>query len=161
MSNKTKPIHASANMAREKAAAQDDNENENDPNDKERRKMITKTSPWVYAALVLFAVITYATMPDPLQPPHGEAPSIQHVFYYGWLTAISTGLGAIPLVFAPNLASYWVGISNGTLHYVILYYIILPCVLVTLNFERSLYCIVLYCIVLFLLKHCMIKSNVM
>ena len=124
MTNNTKPIHASANMAREKAVAvaQNDNEKDNDPNDKERRKMITdtKTSPWVYAALVLFAVITYVTKPDPLQPQHGEAPSIQHVFYYGWLTAISTGLGAIPLVFAPNLASYWVGISNGTLRYIML-----------------------------------------
>lgn len=34
-------------------------------------------------------------------------------FYYGWLTAISTGFGAIPLAFAPNLAAYWVGISNA------------------------------------------------
>ena len=103
----------------EKAAAQDGGDgnhvNDNDPNDKERRTMIKQsTSPWVWATLVLFAVITYAAMPDPLQPPHGQAPSIQHVFYYGWLTAIFTGLGAIPLAFAPNLAPYWVGLSNGT-----------------------------------------------
>eukprot|EP00536_Pseudo-nitzschia_multiseries_P013957 jgi/Psemu1/213300/e_gw1.636.24.1 len=52
-------------------------------------------------------------MPVPLQPTHGQAPSIQHVFYYGWLTAIFTGLGAIPLAFAPNLAAYWVGLSNA------------------------------------------------
>jgi len=75
--------------------------------------MTTKTSPWVWAAMLLFAAITYLTMPDPLQPPHGEPPSIQHVFYYGWLTAVFTGLGAIPLAFAPNLASYWVGLSNA------------------------------------------------
>lgn len=86
----------------------DDNNNNNG---KQRR---TKGTPmWVYGALVSFAVISYVTLPNPLQPHHGEEPSIQHVFYYGWLTAISTGLGAIPLMFAPNLASYWVGISNG------------------------------------------------
>ena len=71
------------------------------------------TPSWVYIALVAITAISYFAMPDPLQPHHGEEPSIQHVFYYGWLTAVSTGLGAIPLVFAPNLASYWVGISNG------------------------------------------------
>ena len=82
--------------------------------DKNNGKIKTlKTPTWVYLALVATAVITYAAMPQPLQPHHGESPSIQHVFYYGWLTAVSTGLGAIPLAFAPNLASYWVGISNG------------------------------------------------
>ena len=95
-----------------KGKAQDD---DNDPNDKEKGSVVaTKTAPWVWGALVLFAIITYVTMPVPLQPPHGQAPSIQHVFYYGWLTAIFTGLGAVPLAFAPNLASYWVGLSNGT-----------------------------------------------
>ena len=84
-----------------------------DLNQKNRRNKAQPTSPWAYLALVSFAVISYATMPSPLQPHHGEEPSIQHVFYYGWLTAISTGLGAVPLAFAPNLASYWVGISNG------------------------------------------------
>jgi hypothetical protein len=50
-------------------------------------------------------------MPHPLHPEN--EPTAQHVFYYGWLTAISTGLGVVPLLFAPNLASYWVGVSNG------------------------------------------------
>ena len=85
---------------------------ENDPNQKSRRKQ-QPTSPWAYLAIVSFAIISYITLPNPLQPHHGEEPSIQHVFYYGWLTAVSTGLGAVPLAFAPNLASYWVGISNG------------------------------------------------
>jgi len=109
MPNNTQPIHTSANKAGGKA--QDD---DSDPNDKEKRPMTTtKTSPWVWAAMASFAIITYATMPDPLQPPHGQSPSTLHVFYYGWLTAIFTGLGAVPLAFAPNLASYWVGLSNA------------------------------------------------
>jgi hypothetical protein len=72
-----------------------------------------KTSTFVIGALIALAAITYLTIPDPLQPLHGEAPTIQHVFYYGWLTAISTGLGVLPLIFAPNLGDFWVGISNG------------------------------------------------
>jgi len=103
MTDEKTPIHASA----------DTNDEDNDPSGK--RKGRTQTSPWVWACLALFALITFAAMPDPLQPPHGQAPSVQHVFYYGWLTAIFTGLGAIPLAFAPNLAAYWVGLSNGTL----------------------------------------------
>jgi hypothetical protein len=80
---------------------------------KKKQKQKGTTSPTVYITLVALAAITYVAMPDPLQPHHGEEPSIQHVFYYGWLTAISTGLGVVPLVFAPNLDSFWVGISNG------------------------------------------------
>jgi hypothetical protein len=97
-------LHTSAKM--------DQLQNDEDTNQKNRRKT-QPTSPVAYFAMIAFAVISYATMPSPLQPHHGEDPSIQHVFYYGWLTAVSTGLGAVPLVFAPNLASYWVGISNG------------------------------------------------
>ena len=81
--------------------------------DSKKDKQKATTSPTVYATLAVLAAITYFAMPDPLQPHHGEEPSIQHVFYYGWLTAISTGLGVLPLVFAPNLDSFWVGISNG------------------------------------------------
>jgi hypothetical protein len=82
--------------------------------EKRKKTAVRPTETWVYFVLIICAAITYYAMPTPLQPPHGEAPSIQHVFYYGWLTAVSTGIGAIPLAFAPNLASYWVGISNCT-----------------------------------------------
>jgi hypothetical protein len=121
-SSKT-PLHTSAKIG-SKAQQQTPSNNNNSTNDditdnNKRQNKTTRTkqptSPWVYVTLLVFACITYFTMPVPLQPHHGEEPSIKHVFYYGWLTAISTGLGAIPLVFAPNLASYWVGISNGKL----------------------------------------------
>ena len=80
---------------------------------KEKKKHVT--SPAIYACLVFFAAVTCFAMPHPLQPHRGEEPSIQHIFYFGWLTAISTGLGVIPLIFAPNLAPFWIGISNGEL----------------------------------------------
>jgi hypothetical protein len=93
------------------------NGNVDEANNSKERK-IQATPMWVYGALVSFVVVSYATMPDPLQPQHGEEPTIQHVFFYGWLTAICTGLGAVPLVFAPNLPPYWVGVSNGMYHIV-------------------------------------------
>ena len=75
------------------------------------RKIAPAATALEWAALVTLILLTYFLMPHPLHP-EGE-PSIHHVFYYGWLTAVSTGLGVVPLIFAPNLASYWVGISNG------------------------------------------------
>ena len=72
------------------------------------------TLEWGTLAMLIF--LTYTLMPHPLHP-EGE-PSVQHVFYYGWLTAVSTGFGVVPLIFAPNLPSFWVGVSNGTFRFV-------------------------------------------
>jgi hypothetical protein len=74
-------------------------------------KPAATTERWVYALLVIFAITTVATCPRPFHP-QGK-PTVNHVFFYGWLTAISTGLGVFPFVFLPNVSSYWVGISNG------------------------------------------------
>lgn len=73
-----------------------------------------ETPVWVWLLLVVFAAITVATIPEPFHPPHGSEPSLRHVFYYGWLTAISTGFGALPFLLFPDVATFWVGISNGT-----------------------------------------------
>jgi hypothetical protein len=72
------------------------------------------TPMWTYILLVLFAVITVVSIPTPLHPARGEKPTTKHVFYYGWLTAISTGLGALPFYFIPKVGPFWVGVSNGT-----------------------------------------------
>lgn len=61
----------------------------------------------------VLAVISVWTCPSELNPP-GE-PTIQQVWYYGWITAVSTGLGVLPLVFVPNLDKFWIGVSNGKL----------------------------------------------
>ena len=76
-------------------------------------KSLRETPTWVVLTLLAFAVVTVVTFPHPFHP-HGE-PSLQHVFYYGWLTALSTGLGVVPFIFLPDVAVYWVGISNGEL----------------------------------------------
>ena len=70
-----------------------------------------KTPTWVYALLVLFAAVTVLTYPVPFQP-HGE-PTLKHVFFYGWMTAISTGCGVLPFMIMPDVPKFWVGISNG------------------------------------------------
>lgn len=72
----------------------------------------TQTTPlWVYLLLTLIAIVTVVMFPRPFQP-HGQ-PTLKHVFFYGWLTAISTGLGVVPFFCLPAVASYWVGVSNG------------------------------------------------
>jgi hypothetical protein len=71
----------------------------------------TPTTTLEWFALVFLLFLTYILMPHPLHPEN--EPTAHHVFYYGWLTAISTGLGVVPLLLAPNLAPYWVGVCNG------------------------------------------------
>lgn len=64
----------------------------------------------IFCAIVMI-IISYVTFPESLQPI--GKPTIQHVFYYGWISAMSTGLGVLPLVFAPDLDKYWIGVSNA------------------------------------------------
>jgi len=68
------------------------------------------------SALVLTAVlaaISYLTLPETLHLPPGTRPTLLHVWYYGWISALSTGLGVLPLVFAPELDTFWIGVSNA------------------------------------------------
>jgi hypothetical protein len=76
-----------------------------------KNKATQPTERWVYIVLIAFVILTIVACPRPFIP-HGK-PSIQHVFFYGWLTAVSTGLGVFPFIFLKDVATYWVGISNG------------------------------------------------
>lgn len=90
------------------------------PNGKANGEMSAAPPPTPLSSIILMAVliiITIVTIPSPLQPV--GKPTVQHVWYYGWITAVSTGLGVLPLVFMPNLDSYWVGISNGAFAHVL------------------------------------------
>ena len=69
------------------------------------------TSTRSIVALVLIIIITIVTYP----PSIVDEVSIHHVWYYGWITAVSTGLGVVPLIFVPDLDKFWVGVSNGKL----------------------------------------------
>ena len=85
---------------------------------KSARLLVPRHEPtpyWVYLLLTAIAGITVVTRPEPFQPPHGSEPTLRHVFFYGWLTALSTGLGAVPFFFLPRVSTFFVGISNGTM----------------------------------------------
>ena len=85
---------------------------------KGKKKVTDKKPPMTYSkstilGAVVVALISYFTRPDSLQPV--GRPTVQHVWYYGWISALSTGLGVVPLIFAPDLDKFWVGVSNGEL----------------------------------------------
>jgi hypothetical protein len=39
--------------------------------------------------------------------------SLHEVWYYGWITAVSTGLGITPFFFVKKPNRHWMGVSNG------------------------------------------------
>jgi len=39
--------------------------------------------------------------------------SAAHVWWYGWITALSTGLGALPLAFVGCISAWWLGLANA------------------------------------------------
>jgi zinc transporter, ZIP family len=47
------------------------------------------------------------------QQQEGET-SLHEVWYYGWITAVSTGLGIIPFFFVNKPNRHWMGVSNGS-----------------------------------------------
>ena len=67
---------------------------------------------WVHACVALFVVgiITYLTTPANLT---AREPTPLHVWYYGWITALSTGLGAVPLLMWSKPSDFWLGASNA------------------------------------------------
>ena len=93
--------------------------NGKEKNQQQQTKPVTPR--WVYVLLVIFALLTILTIPHPFHPTVKDGPTIRHVFYYGWLTAMSTGLGALPFLLYPDVGTYWVGISNGTSKYIYIY----------------------------------------
>jgi len=80
-------------------------------NDKNKAYPKQKSTSTSYIVLIILFVITVVTIPRPFQPV--GKPTVLHVWYYGWITAISTGLGVLPLVFTPKLDSYLIGVSNA------------------------------------------------
>lgn len=67
---------------------------------------------------LMICIITYMMFPQGglyVDPGSGLI-TWRHVWYYGWITAVSTGLGVLPLVFVrdpSHLDKYWIGVSNA------------------------------------------------
>lgn len=68
------------------------------------------TSRWTWLGYLLIVIVSKFTLPSDLRPTR---PTVSHVWYYGWVTAVSTGLGAAPLFFAQNLGNRVLSVGNA------------------------------------------------
>jgi len=66
-----------------------------------------------YIIIAILAIITYATYPGTTWGNNALEPTMHTVFYYGWISAISTGFGVLPLCFVTEMKEYWIGVSNA------------------------------------------------
>jgi zinc transporter, ZIP family len=66
-----------------------------------------------YVIIIILAIITYATYPGTKFGSNTLQPTMHTVFYYGWISAISTGFGVVPLCFVNEMKEYWIGVSNA------------------------------------------------
>jgi len=68
--------------------------------------------------LIIIALLSYFTYPPGLKFSALEASSatsttLKEVWYYGWITALSTGLGVLPLLGWGDIGDFWVAVSNA------------------------------------------------
>jgi len=84
---------------------------ETDNSNSAQQESESKTPLVTIVSFALIALISYFTYPDTLQPV--GRPTLNHVWYFGWISALSTGLGVLPLIFSPKLDSYWIGVTNA------------------------------------------------
>jgi hypothetical protein len=101
----TSNSNSNKNSVTSAAAAATDLDLDLDPAD------IVKTPTLTIVSFILIAAISVFTYPDTLQPV--GKPTVNHVWYFGWISALSTGLGVLPLVFSPDFNTFWVGVTNG------------------------------------------------
>jgi ZIP family zinc transporter len=66
-----------------------------------------------YAFLAIVIGVTVLAFPEDFFSNNLEAVKLSHVFYYGWITAISTGLGVIPFFFFDEPNKFWMAVSNA------------------------------------------------
>lgn len=59
---------------------------------------------------LVLTVVSYLATSD-----ENDKITMYDIWYYGWITAIATGLGVIPFFFVSSPNKYWMGISNGGL----------------------------------------------
>lgn len=77
---------------------------------KEKLKMHESSTDFTaYFLVLLIIAISILTYPENWE----SKVEIQHVWYYGWITAIATGAGVIPFFFLTDPNKFWMGISNG------------------------------------------------
>eukprot|EP01031_Cornospumella_fuschlensis_P025427 gene25427-30702_t len=65
----------------------------------------------MFSLLLVFLLLLITFITYPADWSHKV--TIQHVWYYGWLTAISTGLGVVPFFFIKEPDKYYMGVCNA------------------------------------------------
>ena len=82
--------------------------------DEEDIEVESKSSEYrSYVIIIILAIITYVAYPGVTFGKNGHEPTIHTVFYYGWVSCISTGFGVLPLCFVSEMKEYWIGVSNA------------------------------------------------
>jgi zinc transporter, ZIP family len=87
-----------------KPAANGDDEEE----DVEPLEISESTKRYGYILAAAMVVITFFSIPST-----ETGKSAHYVWWCGWLTAVATGLGALPFYFIRDVDKFWLGICNG------------------------------------------------
>jgi hypothetical protein len=73
---------------------------------------------WLTIAALVY--VSYATWPEGFLSTLGGGgyggggrATLLHVWYFGWITALSTGLGTLPFAVVAEMNKWWLGVSNG------------------------------------------------
>ena len=75
-----------------------------------RRSDVVRNRELAMAACVLaISVISASSVDGDLYGGRSTA----HVWWYGWVTALSTGLGAVPMAFATDVSEFYLGLANA------------------------------------------------
>lgn len=94
---------------------------ENRPRPRSQAVVPKRTKPVYYlfdrhtdvTAVVLLVCVFLITVGSYPGGQEGDRVSLQHVFYSGWITAVATGLGALPFFFLHDLDAFYKGLSNA------------------------------------------------
>lgn len=86
----------------------DDDDSDDEDEDTEPLELNETTKRYGYATAALMVLVTFYSL------PHGASgKSAHYVWWCGWLTAVATGLGAVPFYWLHDINKYWLGICNG------------------------------------------------
>jgi hypothetical protein len=66
-----------------------------------------------YIALAVLAVVTYFSIPDQTGAEKGQYAEVRRVWWFGLVTALSTGAGALPFLVVRDIPPFWVAVANG------------------------------------------------
>ena len=75
----------------------------------ERSDVVRNRELAMAACVLAISVISASSVDGDLYGGRSTA----HVWWYGWVTALSTGLGAVPMAFATDVSEFYLGLANA------------------------------------------------